>query len=60
MKRGGPLFTFSEFPPGAPRDSNAMLMAVSEDVSAGPGIVRGADYFSTRAGCWPSRPCRRR
>ena len=45
MKRGGPLFTFSEFPPGAPRDSNAMLMAVSEDVSAGPGIVRGTDYF---------------
>lgn len=45
MQRGGPLFTFTEFPPGAPRDANAMIMGVSEDVSSGPGIVRGTDYF---------------
>lgn len=39
------LFTFTEYPPGAPVESSSAILGIAEDVSIMPGIERGRDYF---------------
>lgn len=45
VQRTATLFTFSRTPPGAPVESGAMVMGITEDISMLPGIKRGSDYF---------------
>lgn len=45
VNRTGTIFSFSSSPPGAPADSSAQLMGLTEDVRLTPGIKRGSDYL---------------